>query len=51
LQSRFKEVVDHELEHARGRRSARIIVKNNAVADQSIIKQALLDHYTAEAKD
>jgi polyphosphate kinase len=38
LRSGFKALVDREIEQARAGRPARIIVKNNAVADQPMIK-------------
>lgn len=38
FRSRFKELVQREAEHARAGRPARIIVKNNAVADPAMIR-------------
>jgi len=38
LRQGFKAMVDREMEHAQQGRPARIIVKNNAVADQGMIK-------------
>jgi len=38
LRQGFKALIDREIEHAQAGRPARIIVKNNAVADQGMIK-------------
>ena len=38
LRQGFKALVEREMEHAKSGRPARIIIKNNAVADQGIIK-------------
>jgi polyphosphate kinase len=38
LRSQFKALIEREAEHARAGRPARIIVKNNAVADPSMIR-------------
>jgi polyphosphate kinase len=38
LRQGFKAMIDREIEHAQSGRPARIIIKNNAVADQGMIK-------------
>ncbi len=38
LRQGFKAMIDREIEHAQAGRPARIIIKNNAVADQGMIK-------------
>ena len=38
LRQGFKALIDREIEHAQAGRPARIIIKNNAVADQGMIK-------------
>jgi polyphosphate kinase len=38
LRSRFRALVEREIEHARAGRPARIIVKNNAITDPEILK-------------
>jgi len=38
LRQGFKAILDREIEHAQAGRPARIIIKNNAVADQGMIK-------------
>ena len=41
LRQGFKALIDREIEHAQAGRPARIIIKNNAVADQGMIKALL----------